>query len=344
MSRILKNTDEWYIKNAIDAVEDKRVGLPSFQRGDVWAYRKILDLLHSVCVGIPMGAMMAWDVAHADIQNVRDLGPAGIAGGPWVEPPLSYPERLEWLLIDGQQRTTALYRAFTPVKPRDYYIDLHALRAGEDLRECLKSAKHSKSGRDREYHLACQDSSAYTEHARLGILPFPVFLGRGGYQSWAYPAAQEFAQVTGDASWDEYLRMEITEPGGICDNVSQYKINIEVLNSETSLETLCQVFVAINTSAQDLNMFEIKVADLRADAEPFMLKEEWKAARQRHGHFDRYRVAGIDILKSLALLRSAETKGIESASSSDEWVMRLDSKFVRKHWRKLLDAYVSVLD
>ncbi len=89
------------LKNLLDAVEKGDIQLPDFQRGWVWDDARIKDLLISISLGFPIGAVMTLD-ASGGVQFVSKLI-EGVAENIKVDP--------AHYLLDGQQRLTSLYQS-----------------------------------------------------------------------------------------------------------------------------------------------------------------------------------------------------------------------------------------
>lgn len=78
-----------------------RLGLPHFQRGAVWNDTDMGRLLESLYLDTPCGTVILW----RPLANIDDKGvPFPVE--------MATPCRPEFLVIDGQQRLTALWRAF----------------------------------------------------------------------------------------------------------------------------------------------------------------------------------------------------------------------------------------
>lgn len=84
-----------------------KVGLPDLQRPFVWKDNKVRDLLDSMMKGYPIGYVMLWQSPDA-YDGSKPIGPNN---KPYPQP--------DYLVIDGQQRLTALLAAMTGVKIKD---------------------------------------------------------------------------------------------------------------------------------------------------------------------------------------------------------------------------------
>lgn len=90
----------------IDVINGK-IGLPDLQRPFVWPDSKVRDLLDSMRKGYPIGYIMLWESPDG-FTNKRQIG----------ENSKAYPEAKD-LVIDGQQRLTALLGAIKGIKVKD---------------------------------------------------------------------------------------------------------------------------------------------------------------------------------------------------------------------------------
>lgn len=91
-------------------VKNGRIGLPDLQRPFVWKDAKIRDLLDSMLKGYPIGYIMLW-TSPADYVNAAHIGKNDKI---YTQP--------DDLVIDGQQRLTALLAAMfgIPIRDKDY--------------------------------------------------------------------------------------------------------------------------------------------------------------------------------------------------------------------------------
>lgn len=91
----------------ITDVENGRIGLPDLQRPFVWEVKKVRNLLDSMFRGFPIGYIMFWE-SPEDYEHKNHIGKN--------EKAFNAPRDL---VIDGQQRLTALLAAFEGVAVKD---------------------------------------------------------------------------------------------------------------------------------------------------------------------------------------------------------------------------------
>jgi uncharacterized protein with ParB-like and HNH nuclease domain len=110
------------IKNLILDIEDKKIFLPEFQRDFVWEIAKTYDLFDSLVKDIFIGAIIygipSFDIAIKEIDNRKKITKG--KKRPSLQIKTFSKQQIEEinkiggnfrLILDGQQRTTSLYRA-----------------------------------------------------------------------------------------------------------------------------------------------------------------------------------------------------------------------------------------
>lgn len=95
------------IGDLLNDVKNGKIGLPDLQRPFVWKDNKARDLLDSMLKGYPIGYIMLWQ-SPDDYETVNHIG----ANDKTYKQP-------DYLVIDGQQRLTALLAAISGIKVKD---------------------------------------------------------------------------------------------------------------------------------------------------------------------------------------------------------------------------------
>ena len=96
------------VGDLVNDVRNGRIGLPDLQRPFVWKDNKVRDLFDSMLKGYPIGYIMLWE-SPADYETKKNK--IGVNEKIYDEP--------KELVIDGQQRLTALIAAIYGVKVKD---------------------------------------------------------------------------------------------------------------------------------------------------------------------------------------------------------------------------------
>lgn len=154
------------LSDIIDDIKKCELQIPNFQRDYVWTPNQIKALLDSIRKGIPLGALITWDVPNAYTSHFcQYLSKEDQVQGGWIELDLSKMSSKGWLvkkipfskskslpaiknvkssdfqaIIDGRQRTQSLLMAFggitygyNPHKlAKIWYLDLDMDIAGDE--------------------------------------------------------------------------------------------------------------------------------------------------------------------------------------------------------------------
>lgn len=96
MSAILFKHVNYDLGTLMKFIELGEIGLPDIQRPFVWSNTKVRDLFDSIYRGYPVGYLLFWQ------SGVDDVNPRAIGADNKQKPP-------KLLIVDGQQRLTALY-------------------------------------------------------------------------------------------------------------------------------------------------------------------------------------------------------------------------------------------
>lgn len=98
------------VEDLLSDVKNGRIGLPDLQRPFVWKDNKVRELLDSMMKGYPIGYIMLW-ASPEDYENTGYIGKND-----------KIYKRPDDLVIDGQQRLTALLAAMygVTIKDKDY--------------------------------------------------------------------------------------------------------------------------------------------------------------------------------------------------------------------------------
>ena len=266
-----------------DLLNDAHIGkiqLPDFQRGWVWDDDRIKELLVSICRSFPVGAIMTLS-ADGEISFRHRM----IEGAP------NEPERnLERYLLDGQQRLTSLYQAFTypgPVETRDsrghptnrwFYLNMQAAlnEAEIDHENLVFSMPENRVetgvfGRQVLRNLSSKELE-FQNHA----MPTEEALDS---TNWMFGYVQHWQESQEPHPDGDALQFFKRFKETVLDNVTNYKLPVINLDKDTTREAVCTVFEKVNTGGVTLSVFELLTATLAAS--DFSLRDDWQARRRR---------------------------------------------------------------
>lgn len=254
--------DEKSVKDLIALINEGNLALPQFQRDEVWGKGDWLPFLRTILLQRPTGTLLLLESGGARALAPRPLETA---------PPIS--SKVQWLLLDGQQRTTTLYRAastsFDASSPKRIVIRVKdALQAGNLLEEHVELRRQG-------------DVGDYVAMARAGEIDFLTLLDVDKRETWRYTYIMTHYDETDERS-GEYFSAQLRQviPGLM--GVADYRFPILAVNSDTPLSVVAEIFEGMNRRGQQLNTFDLMVARLyqplnssEPDGPRFDLRERW---------------------------------------------------------------------
>jgi hypothetical protein len=302
--------DSLSLGELLELVRKGRLALPQFQRDFVWPPGAVVELLHSVARRWPVGSLMFLE------------GPQEFASRPIEDaPPLTTGELL---VLDGQQRVTALFRAFADVGDEVYFVDLDAVDAEEDEFVLYRT----RTRFDREF-------PTLREMAEAEIAPIPIIYSDSRFYEWLsfVPKEERRRQLVG-------LREHSLE------GLKGYDIPLVRLPRDVEMPALAKIFETINRTGVRLATFDLMVARLYPSG--FDLTERWDAAVAALPEtLQAYQVNGIEILKLIALrehLQQRRDDGrttVKGVRESD--VLALPASLVTTEWERAVETYAQAV-
>lgn len=177
----------------------------------------------------------------------------------------------ELLILDGQQRLTALYQSLfsdeavkIPQSEKSekyyeqwYYIDINnSLNLSDEEREDAIISRPNKLNKEEEFNNDLFPMSMVFDH-----------------ETWR---EQCFNYLGNDKSKREiFVKFE----KNVISNFKSYHIPIIKLLKETPLEAVCRVFEKVNTSRVELNVFDLLTA--RYASSKFKLRDDWDSKEKQ---------------------------------------------------------------
>jgi hypothetical protein len=258
-------------------VEGGKIQLPDFQREWVWDDEHIRSLIASVSLAFPIGAIMLLQTGGDGVQ----FQPRPVQGAParsGVQP--------EYLILDGQQRITALYLSLIAKDPvptktskgqaieRVYYLDIaKCLDPDQDRLDAVLSLPPDRkitSDFGRKVEL---DAGTMEKEHDLGLFPLARAFEHPLYTEWRQ--GYEARHRQDDERMKQLWQFEREVIGGL----HSYRIPMIELLRDTPKEAVCQVFEKVNTGGVVLTVFELLTAMYAADN--FRLRPDWEARQEK---------------------------------------------------------------
>lgn len=310
--------DGFSIKELIERIDNGKIALPEFQRDFEWKPREVAELLLSVARKWPIGSFLLLEIDDPPPFAIRALAEA---------PEPSSPDRL---ILDGQQRSTAIYHAFGEHSKETYYVNLaNVLKDGSLDDDDLRFEKASKFARQ----FPNLKSMAEARIAKVSTLLDPV-----EWQQWLnyLPEDERNAMVS---------LKEAELPGFSSFDIPAHRLE---KRAKDNLAAVAKIFETINRTGRRLATFDLMVARLYPD---MYLKKEWDSARADFTVFSDFEFDeddGIEVLKLIALrehLRQKAAGGPVTVKGVREGdVLELPRDVVMKEWPLAVRAVVAALE
>lgn len=270
--------DEWFSRLASGQVQ-----LPRFQRFEAWGNREVTDLLQTVLDELPAGATLILEVGDTSPFKHRPLqsAPAG-------------PGRLTELLLDGQQRLTALWRSLNDTyEDRTFFVELESTddeRSGPGI---ASERRYWKNGQ--RYPLWAEDP---VKTLNRGLVPLrllqPGAKGAEELNAWLDTA------TGGDAAKQLQIFKATTQ---LRARVARFNLPYLFLTVGTQKAVVLDVFVKMNTRSVRLTAFDIIVAEIEG-ATGESLHDRVEALNGQVPDLSRYSELKDIVLNAAALLQN----------------------------------------
>ncbi|GHA72094.1 hypothetical protein GCM10007067_05700 [Lysobacter bugurensis] len=291
----------------LGAVGRGEIALPDFQRDFEWSSADVEQMLVTALNAWPAGSLLLLEGGGESFFRVKPFnrGPARLAETP------------RYIVLDGQQRITALFHAIYDRGDRIYYIDGARLLETDDLEESMQAISRGK------WNATYRDKRRQAQDL---IIPCAALESPTAFFEWR----DDVVDVLSESG--PQLRRDLTSIyQRYLSPLHYYELPAVVLERATSAVAVARIFERVNRLGQRLNTFDLMVA--RTYAANWNLRENWKAFGvehpDAHAFFDH---DGMAILQVVAL-RAAED--VRQAA-----VLKLSAPQVHVQWAATASALV----
>ena len=256
------------IEDLLRDVELGKIGLPDLQRPFVWPDSKVRDLLDSMMRGYPIGYVMLWS-SPSEYENVSHIG---IGEKSYKQP--------DDLVIDGQQRLTALLAAMHGAKIRDKNYADRTIRISFNPLTREFAVWTQAYERNPEWISAI--SSVFEADKDHSVSKFRKAFIRQVNESRAKNDKEELA--------DEEEELIETNLNGLLD-LGIYTLPTLKINSKADEEDVAEIFVRVNSGGTKLtekNFIETLLAvfdnDVHAQIDAFCAESRVPKDKTAYNH------------------------------------------------------------
>lgn len=295
------NTRNIDLSILLDGISSGQVTLPAFQRGFGWSDGEIVSLVATVLFDWPAGSLLLMR-GQPQFFDTREF--AGL------ETESALPD---YVVLDGQQRLTALHRAFRGSGPSVFALDVDALEKAEESAEELEGAVNVVSRAEWS-----ETEERNTSEGRL-LVPLFALTSAADYFEWrdALVSRLPLNDREGASARLSYAYK------ALLGTVNHYEFPSVVLEHDLPTEAVARIFERINRGGLRLSTFDLLVA--RAYTPTWNLRDEWESARDDSDVLELYLgEEGLPIAQSLALraigdIRRPAIIDLKREIIHDEW-------------------------
>lgn len=285
----------------INRLRDGRYVIPDFQREFEWEPWDIRELMRSIFLDYYIGSLLLWKSVPESLDALACEPLHGFKGS----------DDPTHIVLDGQQRLTAMYYAFIAPDepaPRRKNRFLYFVRVDRFLEEVYDQA-FEYDWKQRAGNLLRDQTAQFDTH----MFPLAV-VGEGG---WALPnwvqAYEKHWLTKAKKAEDKGNESESVIAGRHAENArefgehlrgitEQYQIAYIELDQDIQLDKVCDIFTQINSRGRRLDVFDLINALLKPKG--VQLKHLWRAAKPKLDFVETQRMNRY-ILQVMSILRQA---------------------------------------
>lgn len=281
--------DHISLNTLISRLKEGRFVVPDFQREFEWKPWDIRELMRSIFLDYYIGSLLLW---KGKKENFEALSCEPIYGFTDEGSP-------EYIVLDGQQRLTAIYYAFLgpeislPNRSNQavFYLRIDKFMSGEfdqAFHYDWRSKRMKKILNDREAQFAAH------------IFPLAT-LGEGGRKLYKwFDGYENYWKENGDSA--EYAKNAEQFAEYTADLIEQFQISYVELDKDLELDKVCDIFTQINSRGIRLDIFDLMNALLKPKG--LQLKHMWRNASNRLD-FAGSEKMNVYILQVMSILRQS---------------------------------------
>ena len=291
--------DHVSLNTLIGRLREGRFVIPDFQREFEWKPWDVRDLMRSIFLDYYIGSLLLWTGKKENFGALSCEPIYGYEGS----------AKSEYIVLDGQQRLTAMYYAFLapdialPTRANRYYYFVRIDRFMAEEYDNAFEYDWSK----RWAQLITNREQQYAEH----IFPLAV-VGEEGWAlpNWVQGYEKHWREVAAEAK-EEGRDSQHRQATLHAENASefgqhvktlteQYQISYIELDQQLGIDKVCDIFTQINSKGIQLDTFDLINALLKPKG--VQLKQMWRDAAPRLEFVDSNKM-NVYILQVMSILR-----------------------------------------
>lgn len=302
------NTRPLALSVLLDGIETGRVVLPDFQRDFDWNDGEVISLVATLIKGWPAGSLLLMS-GQPEFFSTREFEFA----------PKAQPDP-EFVVLDGQQRLTALHLALRGAGPEIFVLrysdlDVDPSIGAEDLEERIERIDVTE----------WRDAWDSRRQLREFVVPFTALESAADFYEWRDSIVKDLPMSERDTRADQLSQLYRNLLG----NLNHYDFPCVILDNRLPTAAVARIFERINRTGRRLNTFDLMVA--RAYAPGWNLRDQWDAATREYETLDLFLGDdGLPILQAIALVDEQDVR--------QPAVLGLSQRRVHDAWDKAVSA------
>ena len=256
-------------------VASGKAQLSEFQRNWTWDDGRIRGILASLSQGYPMGAIMRLECGNENVKfKYRPIEGVHLVT-----------EQPAYLILDGQQRLTSMYRTTCAKEAvltktdkgkeikRFYYLDIKkCLDDNEDRYDAIVPVPEDRKIKTDFDRMVLLDLSSKELEYENEMFPINIIFDSSAREDWA-DGYKEYHKYEKD-----YMERYKQFRTDVIETITGYKLPVITLGKETPREAVCKVFENVNTGGVSLTVFELVTATFATYE--FDLRKDWEDCKE----------------------------------------------------------------
>ena len=293
--------DHVSLTTLVSRLREGRYVIPDFQREFEWKPWDIRELMRSIFLDYYIGSLLLW---KSKSESFEDLACEPLYGFKGEGDPTH-------IVLDGQQRLTAMYYAFlapdVPAPSRRNRF-LYFIRVDQFMEGAYDQAF--------DYDWTLHGENLLNDwNAQFNAHMFPLaVVGQGGWElpNWVqgyekhWRSKEEEAKGSGDEVESQLAGQHAKNARAFGEHLKgiteEYQIAYIELDRDLELDKVCDIFTQINSRGIRLDVFDLINALLKPKG--VQLKHLWRAAESKLDFVDTERM-NVYILQVMSILRQA---------------------------------------
>jgi hypothetical protein len=332
------DTSEKSLKETVAKILSSEFALVHFQRDYVWEAEKVRKLLHSICMGYPIGSLLLVR------SGANGLTQRAFLGQDYKK------DQVTHLVLDGQQRLTSLFHALIKAEDHLYFFDLNKYRPTSAENETYRmlqemiisfeipTAESSRKKKDfekkkEEFDAAYRDVKSLVKMKLLPATALPN-LWRDKEKMVAAAKQSEPTPPLDPQVIEDFSAACSRFTDLVGDKVDGYMIPRVTLDTRTTLNAIARIFETINNTGVKLSTFDLLVA---RHFESCDMRQMWTDVASDNSDFETYGVDELEFAETVYLI-GIDPEDADSGFSAAE-VLDTPAQHFTENWQHVADGY-----